>query len=124
MNHQQRRVAQILGYEPTSEDWTALEAFEQEAMAVHEWEAMTLIDHLKALPRRLPPLPMWVLMVLSWLVAAMAVVMFMDTAEQSRRVKEAERIEQLTLQRQQLQATQALVDEVRRLREALEGRER
>ena len=42
----------------------------------------------------------------------------------TRRVAEAERTEQLTLQRQQLAATQALANEVRRLREALEARER
>lgn len=87
---------------------------------------MTLVDvyaRMKALPRRLPPLPMWVLMVLSSLAIAMTLVMLMGSAELTRRVAEADRAAERTHQRQQLAATQALVEEVRRLRETLEGRE-
>jgi hypothetical protein len=61
-------------------------------------------------------------MVLSWLAMAAALATVLSTAELSRRVTEGERTEQLTLQRQLLAATQALADEVRRLRAALEGR--
>ena len=83
---------------------------------------MTLVEHRKILPRRLPHLPVWVLMVLSWLAVFMAVVVLIDSAEVRRRVAEAERAETRQLQRQQLEATQALVDEVRRLRKTLEER--
>jgi hypothetical protein len=83
---------------------------------------MTLADHLEALPRRLPPFPMGLLMVLLWLAIAMALVVFMGTAEITRRVGEAERTEQRTLEREQLAATRALVEEVQRLRQLLEDR--
>jgi hypothetical protein len=114
-SRRQRRVVELLGYEPTPEDWTALETFEREA------QPMTVGTRVKTFMRRHPP-PMWMLMVLLSLALTAALAVVLSTAELSRRVTEAERVEQLTLQRQQLEAMQGLANEVRRLREVLEGR--
>jgi hypothetical protein len=70
-----------------------------------------LVKRLKVLPRRLPPLPMWVLMGLSWLAIGAALATLLVTAEVARRVAEVERAEQLKLQRQQAETLQRLADE-------------
>jgi type II secretory pathway component PulC len=62
------------------------------------------------------------MMLSSRLAIAMTLVVFMGAVELSRRVAEAEHTEQRTLQRQQLEAMQALVEEVQRLRTVLEAR--
>jgi Mg2+/citrate symporter len=83
---------------------------------------MTLVERLKTLPRRLPAPPMWLLMVLSGLAVAMALAVFLADAERARRVVASKRAGRQQMLRQQLQATQALEEEVRKLRETLEER--
>lgn len=79
-------------------------------------------ERCKALLRRLPPFPIWLLMGLSWLSVALAVVVFLDTGEEAQQAAKAEKAQQYALQERQVQAMEALTAEVRQLRTLLEER--